>query len=144
MLFPESVAKCRIRYSEASPSRSSPSTRFALKSSDSKIITKGEITDYRAQFEKWKAARQRITKFRASDPAKTKAKEKRQREDAGEEPPEQLNKTWDEFVKIILAPKRRKRIDGGRPGHLDYQRMMPRKGNLMSTTNIASPASLPA
>jgi hypothetical protein len=86
----------------------------------SEPLTKAEISDYRAQFEKWKAARQQMTKFRASDPVKKQAKEKRQREEAGYEPPEQLNKTWDEFMKIILAPTRRKRIDGGKPGQPDY------------------------
>ena len=87
---------------------------------NSKPITKPEIADYREQFEKLKASRKRLSKFRASSAAKAKAKAAKQQETAGEAPPEQLNKTWSEFVALILAPRRRKRIDGGTAGELDY------------------------
>ncbi|HZQ92382.1 MAG TPA: phospholipase D-like domain-containing protein [Terriglobales bacterium] len=87
---------------------------------NSEPLTKPEITDYRKQFEKLRTARTRLAKFHPTQAAKTKAKERIQRESAGEEPPEQLNKTWPEFVGLILAPKRRKRIDGGKGGEPDY------------------------
>jgi hypothetical protein len=88
------------------------------KSSDS--ITAPEIADYREQFEKLKASRARLAKFRTSTAARAKAKAAKEREAAGEALPEQLNKTWSEFVRLILAPKRRKRIDGGTAGKGDY------------------------
>jgi hypothetical protein len=67
-----------------------------------------------------KAARKRLAKFRASTAAQAKAKAAKEQETAGEAPPKQLNKTWPEFVRLILAPKRRKRIDGSTAGNLDY------------------------
>jgi len=79
-----------------------------------------EIADYRDQFEKLKAARKRLAKFRASTAAQAKAKAAKEQESTGEAPPKQLNKTWPEFVRLILAPKRRKRIDGSTAGNLDY------------------------
>jgi hypothetical protein len=87
---------------------------------DSDPITKAELSDYRDQFEEFKASRKRLAKFRASTAAEAKAKAAKAREAKGEEPPEQLNKTWPEFVRLILAPKRRKRIDGSTVGNLDY------------------------
>jgi hypothetical protein len=89
------------------------------KNSDS--ITAPEIADYREQFEKLKASRARLVKFRASAAAQDKAKAMKEREKTGEAPPEQLNKTWLEFVELILAPKRRRRIAGaaGEVGYLD-------------------------
>lgn len=87
---------------------------------DSDLLTKPKIADYRDQFERFKAARKRLAKFRASTAAEAKAKAMKLREATGEAPPEQLNKTWPEFVQLILAPKRRKRIDGGKAGDVDY------------------------
>lgn len=89
---------------------------------NSEPLTKDEIADYREQFEKLKTARKHLAKFRPTEKVKAKAKEKIRRERAGEEPPEQLNRTWSEFVKLILAPNRRKRIDGGGEGEIDYLR----------------------
>jgi HKD family nuclease len=45
-----------------------------------------ELADYREQFEKFKAQRRRLAKFRPSDKAKTKVKEHKEREMLGEEP----------------------------------------------------------
>lgn len=86
----------------------------------SEPISTAEIADYKDQYEKLKAARKRLAKFRASSKAQTKTHQTKQSEAAGDAPPEQLNRMWAEFVKIILAPKRRARIDGGKPGNLDY------------------------
>jgi hypothetical protein len=95
---------------------------------NSEPITKPEIADYRDQFEKLKAARKRLAKFRASTAAQAKAKAAKEQESTGEAPPKQLNKTWPEFVRLILAPKCGKRIDGSTAGNLDYlQRSMPRQ-----------------
>lgn len=84
-------------------------------------ITNPEIADYGDQFDKLKAQRKRLAKFRASESVKAKAKAKKERVNAGEEPPEQLNKTWREFVDLILAEKRRRRIAGttDERGYLD-------------------------
>jgi len=87
---------------------------------NSEPITTAEIADYADQFQKLKNKRKRLAKFRASQEAQAKAQRTRQSEQAGDAPPEQLNKSWAEFVGIILAPKRRARIDGGKPGNLDY------------------------
>jgi len=87
----------------------------------SQPISTPEIDDYREQFERLKASRARLAKFRASEGAQARAKTKKERETAGEEPPEQLNRTWPEFIQLILARKRRKRIVQGtedEPGYL--------------------------
>jgi HKD family nuclease len=89
------------------------------KHSDS--ISRPEIEDYREQFERLKASRARLAKFRAGKTAQARAKARKDRETAGEEPPEQLNRTWPEFIRLILARKRRGRIVHGtadEPGYL--------------------------
>src|SRR5260370_21502682 len=70
-------------------------------------ITAPEIADYRDQFQRLKAPRARLTKFRPNPDALSKAKVVRQKEEAGEALPAQLNRTWPEFLKLILATKRK-------------------------------------
>jgi HKD family nuclease len=87
----------------------------------SEPISTPEIDDYREQFERLKASRARLARFRASKTAQVRAKARKDRETAGEEPPEQLNKTWPEFIQLILARKRRGHIVHGtadEPGYL--------------------------
>ncbi len=70
-------------------------------------ISEPELTDYQAQFERLAASRRRLAKFRASGAAKAKGEAKRAKQAEGREPPDQLNKTWQEFVKVILAQEKR-------------------------------------
>jgi HKD family nuclease len=87
----------------------------------SKPISTPEIDDYREQFERLEASRARLAKFRATESAEARAKAKKERETTGEEPPEQLNRTWPELIQLILARKRKGRIVKGtedEPGYL--------------------------
>lgn len=70
-------------------------------------ITRSEIADYREQFDRLAAARQRLAKFRPSPKVQTTVKAKKSQESAGQAPPEQLNKTWTEYVKLIVAQEKR-------------------------------------
>lgn len=70
-------------------------------------ITRSEIADYREQFDRLAAARQRLAKFRPSPKIQTSIKAKRSQESAGQAPPEQLNKTWKEYVKLIVDQEKR-------------------------------------
>lgn len=84
-------------------------------------ITAPEIADYRDQFKRLKASRARLTKFKPSAAAKAKAQAVRMRESTGVAPPAQLNKTWPEFIEILLAGERSGRITGStkhQPGYL--------------------------
>lgn len=87
----------------------------------SDTITAPEIADYRDQFEALKASRARLAKFKPSAAAKAKAQAVRVRESSGAAPPSQLNRTWPEFIEILLAGERSGRITGNtrhRPGYL--------------------------
>ena len=86
----------------------------------SESLTAPEIADYREQFQRLKASRARLAKFRTSTAAQARAKAVRARESGGEALPEQLNRTWPEFIQLILAAKRKKRIVGGTTGEPDY------------------------
>jgi hypothetical protein len=68
-------------------------------------ITPPEIADYCDQFKRLKDARARLTKFRPDPDAQAKAKAVREKEAAGEALPAQLNRTWPECLKLILATK---------------------------------------
>ena len=84
-------------------------------------ITVPEIADYRDQFQRLKAARARLTKFQPNPAAQAKAKAVREKEKAGEALPAQLNRTWPEFLKLILATKRKGHVVQGTangPGYL--------------------------
>ncbi len=70
-------------------------------------ITRTEIEDYREQFDGLAAARQRLAKFRSSPPVQATVKAKKLQESAGQAPPEQLNKTWKEYVKLIVDQENR-------------------------------------
>ena len=78
-------------------------------------ITAPEIADYRDQFQRLKGARARLAKFRPNPDAEAKAKAIQLKEKAGEALPAQLNRTWPEFLQIILATKRKGRILQGTP-----------------------------
>ena len=86
-------------------------------------ISSPEIADYRRQFDKLATARTRLAKFRLSGKAKIKARAKNSKQARGQEPPEQLNKTWGEYVKLILAQENRPElvIQGSKddPGYLE-------------------------
>jgi hypothetical protein len=76
----------------------------------SEHLSAPERADYLAQFEKFKNTRVRIAKFHPEPVAKAKAETIRQQEESGDVLPEQLNRTWAEFIKIILATKRRGQV----------------------------------
>jgi HKD family nuclease len=87
----------------------------------SDTITRPEIADYRDQFERLKASRVRLAKFKPSAAAKTKAQAVRVSESMGGAPPAQLNKTWPEFIGLLLAGERNGRVVGSathKPGYL--------------------------
>lgn len=87
----------------------------------SNTITAPEIADYRDQFERLKTSRARLAKFKPSGEAKAKAQAVRVRESTGVALPAQLNKTWPEFIEILLAGERSGRVTGStkyQPGYL--------------------------
>ena len=94
-----------------------------LQEDQSEGITRSEITDYCKQFARLAAARQRLAKFRPSTKAQTTVKAEKAKESAGQTPPEQLNKTWIEYVKLIAAQEKRPglvlRGTEDNPGYLD-------------------------
>ncbi len=84
-------------------------------------ISVPEIEDYRRQFERLNASRAKLAKFHPSKSVESKARVKRDQERAGEVPPQELNKTWPEFLELILARNRRAQVIGGtedEPGYL--------------------------
>lgn len=103
-------------------------------------ITLEEIADYRKQFDRLSAARKRLARFRAGANANRRAVAKRRREEQGQEPPEQLNKTWKEYVDLILAQEKRPdlvlRGSTDEPGYLETaercQTLFKRYGRLSS------------
>lgn len=70
-------------------------------------ITRSEVADYRDQYDRLAAARMRLAKYRLSPKAKIAAKAEKSRVATGLEPPEQLNKTWGEYVDLILSQEKR-------------------------------------
>ena len=74
---------------------------------EARQLTSPEIDDYRRQFNELAAMRKRLKKFEIGPGGSTKVKAKKAREAAGEEPPEQLNKTWAEFAALIIAQEKR-------------------------------------
>jgi HKD family nuclease len=96
-------------------------TRFVdqqEKSSDR--INSAVFHEYQTRYKEYRSARQRLAKFSASKKAKARAKAKLSREAGGEEPPDQLNKTWPEFANLILAPKRKERVIRNKPDEPGY------------------------
>jgi HKD family nuclease len=84
-------------------------------------ITPPEIADYKEQFQRLKAARARLAKFQPNPAAQAKAKAVREKEKVGEVLPAQLNRTWVEFLQLILATKRKGHVVQGtsaEPGYL--------------------------
>jgi hypothetical protein len=69
--------------------------------------------EYKDRYAAFRTARQRIEKFRVGKRAKARARARTSAENAGREAPDQLNRTWPEFVKLILAGKRRHRVVQG-------------------------------
>lgn len=86
----------------------------------SKPITDPERSDYRNQFENMKKARLRLAKYKPTPEAKEKTRAAKAKEDTGDTLPEQLNRTWPEFVELILAPKRKQRVAGKTPDGPSY------------------------
>jgi HKD family nuclease len=87
----------------------------------SDAITPPEIADYKEQFQRLKATRARLAKFQPDPAAQAKAKAVRDKEKAGEVLPAQLNRTWPEFLQLILATKRKGHVVQGtakEPGYL--------------------------
>jgi HKD family nuclease len=87
----------------------------------SEAITKTEIRDYRAQFEKLKETRRLLTKYRPTAESQATTRTVKGKEAAGDALPDQLNRTWPEFRDLLLAPKRKQRVVGRTadgPGYL--------------------------
>ena len=61
-----------------------------------------------------------LAKFRPNPDAQAKAKAVREKEAAGEALPAQLNSTWPEFLKLILATKRKGHVVEGTPEERSY------------------------
>jgi HKD family nuclease len=78
----------------------------------SEIISAAEIADYAEQFERLRASRVRLAKFQPGAQAQAKSKTAKERETSGDAPPQQLNRTWPEFIAIILSATRRGRVIG--------------------------------
>ena len=83
-------------------------------------INSAVFDDYKSRYAALQNARRELSKFTASKSATARAKAKRSREAAGQEPPEQLNRGWSEFLKLILAGKRRQRVVKGNSNELSY------------------------
>jgi HKD family nuclease len=86
----------------------------------SELIGSVIFDDYKARYNEYRSVRQKLSKFKLSKDTRAKAKEKQSREAAGQEPPEQLNRSWREFVDLVLAPQRKKRVTDDAPSERGY------------------------
>jgi hypothetical protein len=86
-------------------------------------ITRSEIADYRKQFDRLAAARKRLEKYRPSPKGNIATRAERSKVAAGLVPPEQLNKTWKEYVDLIVAQEKRQDLvlqgTEDEPGYLE-------------------------
>lgn len=88
--------------------------------SRSNTISTPVFDEYEARYKLFMSARKRLAKFRASERAKARDKERRSREAAGNEPPAQLNLSWTEFRDRILAPERSRYVVNDDPDERTY------------------------
>jgi len=86
----------------------------------SERISSAVFDEYKRRYAAFRSARQKLAKFTASKRAKARAKLRKSREAAGQEPPEQLNLMWPAFMDLILAGKRRSRVVKGNPDAPSY------------------------
>jgi len=103
-----------------------------LKEEDSEKINSALFDDYKDRYIAFRSVRHKIAKFNASQKALVKAKSRRVQEEAGMAPPEQLNKSWPEFVNEILRGKRRQRIVQSKTGELSYLQTAERCNDLFA------------